>query len=540
MESTEAVLLIDAENAFNRLNRQTALLNIRHICPKISTYLINTYRLPARLILGEGVEILSQEGTTQGENLAMAFYALSLKKLLVSLNKIGCHQEWFADDAGGLKKLVQLREWFDLLTSIGPKLGYFPKPSKCWLVIKSEGLREQAKQVFENTNINITSEGRPYLGAAIGSQNFTNDYLRDKVEKWSNELSSLEAAAKTEPHLAYIALVKVIQSRWNFIMRTVPGSELHMQPLEAKLRNVISLLFDRTLSDLERDIIALPCSAGGLGLINPTECASRFYENSVKLTNKLKNAIIAKQDLIDYTNRTGRAEISGSNRKHAKEALEIVYSRSENEMKRTLDLLQLKGTSAWLTCLPSREQNFYMNRNEFRDALCLRYGWHLKGMAQTCECGAANDIDHALICKLGGFVIMRHNAVRDVEADFLLNVCKDVSVEPGLIQLTGNEELASGSNLEDNARLDISCRGFWAPLQKIFLDVRFTHPNAPSNRNRKLKPLLKTHENRKKVEYNDRVLQAEHASFTPLIFATNGAMAEEAERYHAILAEKNE
>ena len=286
--------------------------------------------------------------------------------------------------------------------------------------------------------------------------------------------------------------------------------------------------------------ISLPCSAGGLGLINPTECASHFYENSVKLTNKLKNAIIAKQDLIDYTNRTGRAEISGSNRKHAKEALEIVYSRIENEMKRTLDLLQLKGTSAWLTCLPSREQNFYMNRNEFRDALCLRYGWHLKGMAQTCECGAANDIDHALICKLGGFVIMRHNAVRDVEADFLRNVCKDVSVEPGLIQLTGNEELASGSNLEDNARLDISCRGFWAPLQKIFLDVRFTHPNAPSNRNRKLKPLLKTHENRKKVEYNDRVLQAEHASFTPLIFATNGAMGEEAERYHAILAEKNE
>ena len=246
MESTEAVLLINAENASNRLDCQTALLNIRHICPKISTYLINTYRLPARLILGEGVKILSQEGTTQGDNLAMAFYALSLKKLLVSLNKTGCHQEWFADDAGGLGKLVQLREWFDLLTSIGPKLGYFPKQSKFWLVIKSEGLREQAKQFLEKTNINITSEGRPYLGAAIGSQNFTNDYLRDKVEEWSNELSSLEAAAKTEPHLAYIALVKVIQNRWNFIMRTIPGSELHMQPLEAKLRNVISLLVDRT------------------------------------------------------------------------------------------------------------------------------------------------------------------------------------------------------------------------------------------------------------------------------------------------------
>ena len=93
---------------------------------------------------------------------------------------------------------------------------------------KSEGLREQAEQVFEKTNINITSEGRPYLGAAIGGQNFTNDYLRDKLEEWSNELSSLEAAAKTEPHLTIIALFKVIESRWNFKMRTILGSELHM------------------------------------------------------------------------------------------------------------------------------------------------------------------------------------------------------------------------------------------------------------------------------------------------------------------------
>ena len=103
----------------------TALLNIRHICPKICTYLINTYRLPARLILGEGVEILSQEGTTQGDNLAMPFYALSLKKLLVSLIKIGCHQEWFVEDAGGLGKLVQLVSGLIFRPVSAPSLGVF-------------------------------------------------------------------------------------------------------------------------------------------------------------------------------------------------------------------------------------------------------------------------------------------------------------------------------------------------------------------------------------------------------------------------------
>ena len=45
-EATEAVLLIDASNAFNRLNRAVALHNVQVTCPKITTYLINTYRHP--------------------------------------------------------------------------------------------------------------------------------------------------------------------------------------------------------------------------------------------------------------------------------------------------------------------------------------------------------------------------------------------------------------------------------------------------------------------------------------------------------------
>ena len=43
-EETDAVLLIDASNAFNTLNRAAALYNIRVLCPPIATYVINTYR----------------------------------------------------------------------------------------------------------------------------------------------------------------------------------------------------------------------------------------------------------------------------------------------------------------------------------------------------------------------------------------------------------------------------------------------------------------------------------------------------------------
>ena len=40
---SEGMLLVDATNAFNCLNRQVALHNIRTLCPPLATILINTY-----------------------------------------------------------------------------------------------------------------------------------------------------------------------------------------------------------------------------------------------------------------------------------------------------------------------------------------------------------------------------------------------------------------------------------------------------------------------------------------------------------------
>ena len=69
-DDTEAVLLVDATNAFNSLNRQAALRNIQHLCPSLSNILINTYREPTELFVDDQV-LWSEEGTTQGDPLAM-------------------------------------------------------------------------------------------------------------------------------------------------------------------------------------------------------------------------------------------------------------------------------------------------------------------------------------------------------------------------------------------------------------------------------------------------------------------------------------
>ena len=84
----EAVILVDADNAFNRLNINVALHNIKKTCPPLQKYLNNSYNTPSKLYLKDGSFILSEEGVTQGDNLAMAMYAISTRNLIDSLHTV--------------------------------------------------------------------------------------------------------------------------------------------------------------------------------------------------------------------------------------------------------------------------------------------------------------------------------------------------------------------------------------------------------------------------------------------------------------------
>ena len=78
-EHTDAVILVDTENAFNRLNRKAALYNMQYLCAPFATVLIST---PSRLFITNGGEIKSTKGTTQGDTLAMQFYGISITPII--------------------------------------------------------------------------------------------------------------------------------------------------------------------------------------------------------------------------------------------------------------------------------------------------------------------------------------------------------------------------------------------------------------------------------------------------------------------------
>ena len=75
-----------------------------------------------------------------------------------------------------------------------------------------------------------------------------------------------------------------------------------------------------------------------------------------------------------------------------------------------------------------------------------------------------------------------------------------------------------GANKAPDARLDIHVRGFWERQRFAFFDVHVCHSNADSYRDLTPKEIYKKHENEKKRQYAERVMEIEQGMFTPLVW----------------------
>ncbi|XP_042877753.1 uncharacterized protein LOC122256861 [Penaeus japonicus] len=242
----DAVLLVDAANAFNNINRQAAIHNMKMKCPSLAMYIENLYNQPAKQFIcdrhtGNFDTIESAEGTTQGDPVAMAMYAIGLLRL----------QDHISHE------------------------------------IKPERI-EQAKECFKNLDIHINACGEKYLGAVLGTKEAQETFVKSRVEEWIEEIKRLADIAKHEPHAAYTAFTFGIKHKWKFLMRTVPNIGHLLQPIE---------------DTIKRDFI--PALSG--------------------------------------------------------------------DHQRGMQMAQEVGASNWLTTLPIKAKGFNLNKQEFFDALTLRY-----------------------------------------------------------------------------------------------------------------------------------------------------------------------
>ena len=377
------------------------------------------------------------------------------------------------------------------------------------------------------------------MGAAIGSTEFRVEYTKSKVKKWQSEVEKLAEFAKTEPQAAYAAYTHVQKHKFNYFMRTIPGMAEYYEPLDQTINDKLlpALLGQPAVSENLRRVFALPARVGGLGIPVLQEVANEEFQTSLRVTAPLVTLMVLQSKEMPNRDeiRNCHAIVSAEKRTKEMEKLAAIEEALPPTTARAFKQAQEKGASSWLTALPLKEHGFHLNKSEFRDAVAIRYASDLRSLPSMCPCGERFDLDHALNCKRGGFVILRHNNIRDFETNLLTQVCSDVEKEPSLQPLDG--EIVRGA-AEDGARPDIRARGFWCPAQNAFFDIRLTNINARSQNHLTTKQVFAKHEAEKKRMYNDRVINVEHGTFTPLIFSLNGVMSPECERFHKYLAQK--
>ncbi|XP_068723901.1 uncharacterized protein [Montipora capricornis] len=544
-EGTGGILLIDASNAFNQMNRSAALHNIQITCKEMSLYIINTYRSPSKLFICGGGQIFSQEGTTQGDPLAMPWYSVNTSIMIQSLRTStpGVKQVWLADDSAGAGQIVQLHDWYNHLSQEGKKYGYLVNGSKSWLIVKSDVLVDEAKRVFGD-KVNITSQGQRHLGAVIGSQEFKDQYCREKVLRWKGELEALSQIARSQPHAAYIVFTRGYKSKFIYFMRTIESFQDYVDPIQEAIDDLLlPTLFGQTEplpSDL-RQLVTLSPAKGGLGIPDLRFEAPQQFAASTSITASHVDSIttqsmfmVAGENSIEELKRQHQALKTVS----VKSRMESIDSTLPLDLLRSVNQLRDRGASSWLTAVPLVDQGLALNKQEFRDSLRLRYNMPLSDLPSNCACGQKYTVCHALSCKKGGLVAQRHDGVRNLLTSLVGKVCSNVEVEPQLQPLDNERFNLRSAVTSPEARLDFKAGGFWSRGVTAFFDVRVTHVNSKCNQGKTTSTIFKEQEEEKTRKYQQRVLDVEMGSFTPLVFGTNGGMGVDCNCFLKRLAEK--
>ena len=545
-------LLIDADNGFNEFSRIQMLWTCRHEWPQGARFAFNLYRHQSLLLVrdpgGKPFVLFSKEGCTQGCPLAMVLYALGTLPMIRKLKAThpSVFQPWYADDAGAMGKFEDILAMYKHMTDMGRNYGYIPNASKCILVVP-DGRKEEADQFFNqlhHLNFTITTGAR-YLGGFVGSKSACNDYVSAKVEGWIDGVERLAMVAnKNEPHAAYTGLTKSLLHQWTYLQRVIADSGPLFEKLESAIATkFIPAIFGEAteLDDTIRGITALPTKYCGIGLPNPVTNSTVNYETSTLALSHLSAAIQGKIPfhLVDHetvctTSRSAyiarRKDLNEIALSDLLDALPLTDGKAL--IRRTIN--RGRHTGIWLSTIPSNLNGNFLGKQEWEDAIRMRYGLTPLNLPEFCDgCGKKFTFDHAMNCKHGGVIHRRHDALKYELMNIAAMATRESAVgaepliNPGSLTALRSNSDSNNDTVSSEDRGDIIVRSLWGNQHDGIIDVRLTNTDAPGYGNRDPMKVLQSAAKSKKTKYLDACFQ-QRRSFTPFVVSTDGMLEKEA------------
>ena len=253
---------------------------------------------------------------------------------------------------------MPLYNWYNHLSQESKKYGYLVNRSKSWLIVKSDEIADEAKRVFGD-EVNVTTEGQRHLGAVIGSQEFKDQYCREKILRWKRELEALSEIARSLPHAAYTVFSKGYKSEFTYFMRTIESFEEVIDDL------LLPALFGQKEplpSDLRR-LITLTPAQGGLGVPDLRfEAPQQFAASTLIIAPHVDSitthstSMVAGENFTEELKRQHQALKTASVRSR----MESIDSTLPSDLLRSVNQSRDKGASSWLTAVPLVDQGLVL------------------------------------------------------------------------------------------------------------------------------------------------------------------------------------
>ncbi|XP_063617938.1 uncharacterized protein LOC134790882 [Cydia splendana] len=288
----DVLVKIDVRNAFNSVNRDTLLTEIKNNIPEIYNYLLHCYDDPTNLIYRENV-LSSEVGCQQGDPLGPAIFSLAINPIIQKLKSK--FNVWYLDDGtlGGdlesvLSDLSTIKSKFE---TIGLELNY----SKCELFINNTSLNfSDIKPKFDllTPNIKITDKDSLCL---LGSPIFEESYSKFACDTTSKFQTYESRLLEISPHFA-LCIIKfcLFVPKLMYVLRCCPFTKFLnlLTPLDDLIKTNLESILNLQFSEESWTQASLPIRHGGLGIRKISSVSTPAFLSSVHSSATLIGKIL--------------------------------------------------------------------------------------------------------------------------------------------------------------------------------------------------------------------------------------------------------